>query len=471
VPCGNPRTLARLELGTFPTDLVLPPGTKVLCRREPPALPTPEKAIVDALRHPLGALPLGDLYRRKVEQGKVSKSQERLGKVVIVLSDHTRPVPYKDSGNILWPVVSELISAGCPASDILLLVATGTHRVLSEEEIWAMVDSRVRECGAQVACHDASKWEQAIRVGKTAGGTEVYIDRRYVEADFRVLTGLVEPHSMAGASGGRKSICPGLVDMRTIREFHGAEVVSHPLTTDLVLEGNPCHQLALEVARMAAPDFIVNVTLRRDKVLAGIFAGEMEQAHQAAVEHLRQFAAIPIEEEYDVVVTHGGEVGVNFYQAEKATAIAARAARAGGYIVMVADTSDPDPLGPPSYRQLLALLAKWGPQKFVEHLLSPKWEFVEGQWAVHMRAKFLTKIPKEHLYYFSPQATSAEYELLSASPWPFLAGTEGLTVAEQAACFVKRAVDYACAASEAETGHKAKVAYLADGPYGVVIRG
>lgn len=472
--CRNSGTLVHLELSTFGTDLLLPPDTKILRRTEPPALAAPDEAIGAALSHPMGTAPLAELYLNRLGQnGSLRLPQrlgkQRLGKVVIVLSDHTRPVPYRGPGNILWPVVSELMRAGCPGSDILLLVATGTHRVLGEEEIWAMVDPRVRECGAKAACHDASKWDDAIWVGRTKRGTDVFIDRRYVEADFRILTGLVEPHSMAGASGGRKSICPGLVDLRTIREFHGAEVVSHPLTTDLVLEGNPCHELALEVARMAPPDFIVNVTLRRDGALAGIFAGEMEQAHQAAVEHLRRFATIPVEDEFDVVVTHGGQVGVNFYQAEKATAIAARAVRTGGYIVMVADTLDPDPLGPPTYRQLLGLLAEVGPQKFVERLLSPEWEFREGQWAVHMRAKFLGKIPKEHLYYFSPQATIAEYELLSAVPWPFLTETEGLGAGERAARFVARAVEHACKTTEVQMGRAAKVAFLADGPYGVVV--
>ena len=115
------------------------------------------------------------------------------------------------------------------------------------------MDERVREDGVGVHCHDASDLAKLTRVGRTSGGSDVSMNRRYVEADLRILTGLVEPHLMAGVSGGRKSICPGLVDVQSVRDFHGPGTVAHEKATDLVLDGNPCHAASLEIGRMAPP--------------------------------------------------------------------------------------------------------------------------------------------------------------------------------------------------------------------------
>jgi len=388
--------------------------------------------------------------------------------VVVVVSDNTRPVPYRGEGNILWPLVSALLEAGFPGSSITLLVATGMHRVLTDEEMWSMFDDRVREAGVRVACHDALDREGLVSVGKTARGVEVFMDRRYVAADFRILTGLVAPHAHAGASGGRKSLCPGLVDVRSLQEFHGARTLAHERATDLILDGNPCHEAALDVARMAPPDFILNVTARVDGQVAGVFAGDMEKAHLAAFEHLLSFAGIPLDQRYDVVVTHAGLVGINFYQSEKAASAAARAARPQGYIVVVADTVDANPVGTLSYRRLLSMLVEVGREEFLRRIMADDWEFQHDQWGVQGWSKFLAKIPRDHLFFYSPQMPLDEYpQLICRDPRPILEGLEvsdpGVTVAH----FVSAAVAEACRLSEAETGRPASVAYLADGPYGI----
>lgn len=451
-----------LRLRSFAAEFTLPPGTEVLRRIEPPPLDDVEGAVRRALEDPIGTPPFSELCRAKPPGSQV----------VIVVSDNTRPVPYRGAGNILWPLVSALLEAEFPAPSITILVATGMHRVMTDEEIWSMLDDRVRQAGVKVACHDALDREGLVLVGRSARGVEVFMDRRYVEADFRILTGLVEPHSAAGASGGRKSLCPGLVDVRSLQEFHGPRTLAHERATDLVLEGNPCHEAALEIARMAPPDFILNVTARVDNQVAGVFAGDLEKAHLAAFEHLRGFAGIPLQRHYDVAVTHAGLVGINFYQVEKAASAAARAARPGGYVIVVADTVDVNPVGTPSYRDLLKMLVEVGREEFLRRIMSDDWEFRHDQWGVQGWSKFLAKIPRDHLFFFSPQMPLEVYpQLVCRDPRPLLEGLDLTEAGVAVAGFVSAAVAEACRLSETETGRPASVAYLADGPYGIPLAG
>ncbi|MCE5254271.1 MAG: lactate racemase domain-containing protein [Actinomycetia bacterium] len=490
---GNVPVNVHLKLRSFETDLVLPPGTDILRAREPEAVRDVETAVFEALASPIGTPSLADLCRevltrsgrmygeRASEPAAASETARpappgaaagRRGglSAAVVISDNTRAVPYKGEGGILWPLVESLLRAGFPAGSITLLVATGTHRVLTDEEIWALVDERVRRAGVQVRCHDAADPAGLTFVGRTDAGDDVFMDTAYVEADFRILTGMVEVHLMAGVSGGRKSICPGLVDVRSVRGFHGPATVAHSKATALVLEGNPSHEVALEIAGMARPDFILNVTTRQDGRVAGVFAGDMEKAHLAAVEHVRSFVQIPLEREYDVVVTHGGMVGINHYQAQKACDIAAKAVRTGGYLVVVADTTEPDPVGTGSYRRLLALLKELGPEALIAKLQSKDWEFVHDQWGVQEWAHLLRKIPPEHIFYFSPQTAPADYAALpGVDPGPLPAGAEDVGPAGLARHFVETAVARACEESQAASGRVPAVAYLADGPHGVPV--
>ena len=122
--------------------------------------------------------------------------------------------------------------------------------MLSEDEIWALFDEAVRQSGVHVRCHDATDNGTMVRVGRTSSGADVLMNREYVEADLRILTGLVEPHLMAGVSGGRKSICPGLLNVQGVQDFHSARVLADERSTDLLLDGNPCHEISLQIARM-----------------------------------------------------------------------------------------------------------------------------------------------------------------------------------------------------------------------------
>jgi hypothetical protein len=475
-PANSP-LMAHLELRSFETELPLPFHTDVLRAREPEPLADVRAAVLEALAAPIGSASLAEtcnsVLARAARAARPAFGARPARSVVVVVSDNTRPAPYKGEGGILWPLVEILLSSGIPPESVTLLVASGTHRVLSDEEIWALFDERVRQAGVRVRCHNAADSEGLTSVGRRENGDEVFVNRAYVEADLRILTGLVEPHLMAGFSGGRKSICPGLLSVRSVREFHGAKTLAHPKATGLVLEGNPCHEVSLEIARMVRPDFILNATIRQDGRVAGVFAGEMEQAHQAAAEQVRDFAQIPLERRYDVVVTHGGLVGINHYQVEKAADVARLAVEAGGYVVVVADTTDADPVGTESYRRMLKLLAEVGVDEFLQAIKADDWEFVHDQWGVQVWAHLLVRVPREHVFYFSPQTPLREYTMLpcvdprgvSGERLGFVAGEPGELVARFAAAAVARA----CRECEAAAGRPATVAYLADGPRGIPV--
>ncbi|MBL7007201.1 MAG: DUF2088 domain-containing protein, partial [Spirochaetia bacterium] len=241
------------------------------------SLTDPKAAIEQALKNPINCSPLRSIIKTKKESKKSPQA-------VIVISDNTRPVPYKGESGILMPIIRTLMSENIPAEDILILVATGTHRGLSEDELRSMLDRKIFDLGIRIVNHDCNDKAHLTHLGVTSRGTQIYIDSYYVDADIKILTGLVESHFMAGASGGRKSICPGMIGEAGTFIFHGPEMLDHPKSTDLVLAGNPCHEEALEVARAAGADFMINVTLDSSFAVSGVFAGELEAAHAAAVE-------------------------------------------------------------------------------------------------------------------------------------------------------------------------------------------
>jgi len=388
----------------------------------------------------------------------------------VVISDNTRPVPYRGEGGILWPVLRRLLDSGLPPGRILVLVATGTHAPLPERELARLLDPRVFEAGIQIRNHDARDPDELVALGRTSMGEEVFLNRRYREADLRILTGLVESHFIAGVSGGRKSICTGLIGERTTYRFHGPQMMAAEGARDLNLDGNPCHQEALEVARMAGADFIVNVTLDKSLRLTGVFAGELEKAHRAAFEHLAGYVRMPFDEPYDAVATHGGYVGINHYQAVKAALAALPAAAPGGRILVVAANTDADPVGSARYRSVLGLLAQIGAEAFRRLIFSPDWTFIPEQWEVQAWARVLERLGPEGLAYYSPQMTARDCSCLPGVdgnrflPEQRRYGGDPANVQEVLDGFL-REVNADC---RRRLGREPRIAFLADGPYGIL---
>ncbi len=426
-------------------------------------LADPAGEVKRALDRPLGTAPLAQLARRRL-------AEDPQARAVVVISDSTRPVPYRGEAGILWPVLQRLLEAGFAPERILVLVATGTHRPLDEAELRRMLDPRVFERGIPILNHEARYRAGLLRLGRTSQGEEIFVNRRYHESGLRILTGLVESHFIAGVSGGRKSICPGLIGEESTRHFHGARMMAAAGARDLNLEGNPCHEEALEVARMAGADFIVNVTL--DKLLrpTGVFAGELEQAHQAAFEHLRGYVTVPFGEPFDAVVTHAGFVGINHYQSVKAVLAALPAVRRGGRLLVLAANTDADPVGSLRYRSLLHLLTLVGAEAFRRLLFSPDWTFIPEQWEVQAWARALEQLGPGGLVYYSPQLAERDCASLPGLDGNSLLG-EGRRYRPDSGN-VQRVLDaFLETARPQREGREPRLAFLADGPYGILTAG
>lgn len=442
-------------------ELELPDSVEVLGMSAPRTLPDPAAAVERALDVPVGTPPLRELARRLLADRPEARA-------VVVISDNTRPVPYSGEQGILWPVVRRLREAGFPPERIRILVAAGTHRPLGEAELRRMLDPRVFELGLQILNHRAEQRDLLVHLGRTSQGEEVYINRHYMEADLRILTGLVESHFLAGASGGRKSICPGLIGEQSTYRFHSAQMLDHPAARDLNLAGNPCHEEALEVARLAGADFIVNVTLDPRFRLTGVFAGELEQAHLRAFEHLCSYAAVPFRAPYDLVITHAGFVGINHYQSVKAGLAALPAVGEGGRMLILAANTDVDPVGSARYRSVLTLLTLIGVERFRRLIFSPDWSFIPEQWEVQAWARILDRLGPEGLIYYSPHLASADAAIL-----PGVDGNRYLPPElrhKREPGSLGRGVQ-AVVRGVLESVRSPRIAFLSDGPYGILVRG
>lgn len=451
---------ADMPFGDEIISLDLPEGTEVLRMNEAVVLEDPKESVNRAIENPLGTAALDEIVRQKSEEPSA----------VIVISDNTRPVPYSGEQGILLPLVRKLLNAGVKAQKITILVATGTHRRLSEEELKGMIDPEVFRLDLPIHVHDCRK-DPLTHLGKTSRGSEVHVNSLYLDADITILTGLVESHFMAGASGGRKSICPGLIGEESTYIFHGAPMVADANVRDLLLEGNPCHEEALEAAKMAGADFIVNVTLDSSFRLTGVFAGDLVKAHEAAVEHLKGYTAIPLPREYDLVITHGGFVGINHYQAAKGATAAATAAKSGGYVVLAANNSDTDPIGSTRYRAGLQLLKVVGPVAFERMVLSPDWTFIPDQWEVQLWGKVFKKVPQDHFFYYSPQFTEKEYRIIPGrSAADSLSGGRSDKDPSTVKMIIEACVETALEKLREEGVSSPSILYLQDGPYGIPVK-
>lgn len=445
------------NLGHVHFPLRVPDGSDILPMGRVAPLQRPREAIRQALNNPVGA-------PRLLEITKDKRLHNPRSKAVIVISDATRPVPYRGEAGILVPIIEDLTAAGVGAEDIRLLVATGTHRAMSDQELRDFLDPRIFDLGLDIINHDCRKTGDLVHVGKTAVGGDILINRHYVESGIKILTGLVESHFMAGVSGGRKSICPGLLAEDSTYMLHGGSILESPRAADLGLEGNPVHEEALRVARMAGCDFIVNVTLDAGYRLTGVYAGDMEKAHLAAVSKLTTYATIPVQKKYDLVVTQAGFVGVNHYQAAKGAQVCVPLIRENGICLLAAHHTDDDPIGRPNYKRMLRLLNELGTEKFLEMILDPSWTFVPDQWEAQMWTRLFKVIPPENLLYCSLE--------ISQDDFGWIPGTDGRILAPRASTLkelMEKCLGRVVGMLRRRLGREPEIAVLPDGPYAIPV--
>ncbi len=358
----------RLEIQTPDTWEILEPA-------DPAALTDHVNAIGTALEQPIGSKSLA----------QIACEADKSKPAVIVVSDITRAVP----NSLFLPEIIRLLKAGgYPDDRITILIATGMHRPSTAAEHVELLGPQIAKT-YRVVDHRADAPETLRDLAhRTRSGTAVRINREYFDAGLRILTGFIEPHFMAGFSGGRKSICPGLVDLGTLQKFHGYTFLSDARAKAGNLEGNPCHQEALDVARMARPDFIVNVTVNAHGQITGVFAGDMERAHEAGVDFVRRTMIVKADRPFDTVITSGGgyPLDTTFYQTVKGMVLANEYVRNGGQIVMVSGCRSG--IGSPAYRDIMFRYSDY--RDFLRDIaVSPRTEL--DQWEFQMHARVLAK--------------------------------------------------------------------------------
>ena len=327
------------------------------------------KAISDALANPIGSKPLSEIAKGKKT-------------ACILICDITRPVPNKV---ILPQVLKTIENAGVPRSGITILIATGLHRPNEGEELVELVGEDIAR-NYRVENHHGKENSEHDFLGVTPRGVPVYIDSRYVRAELKITTGLIEPHLMAGYSGGRKVICPGIAGIETVKVWHGPKFLEHPNADCGIVEGNPVHEENTHIALMTGCDFIVNVCVDGNRQITWAGAGDMIKAWEAGVAFVRQVVRVPIKEPVDIVLTScaGYPLDITWYQAVKGLTGALPILKKGGTIILVASLTEG--LGSPEFQQVL----KENPdlQAFKKRILETDY-FIMDQWQLEEFAKVI----------------------------------------------------------------------------------
>lgn len=325
-----------------------------------PGLDSPEDAVVSALNLPVGTPPLIDIARGRQD-------------AVVVISDITRPVP---NSVILPPILRTLEAAGIPRQKILILIATGMHRPNEGAEMIELVGRDIA-ANYRVENHAGTDLESHVDLGISEEGVPLLVDRRYHESDLRILTGLIEPHLMAGYSGGRKAVLPGVCSLETMKVMHGYRMIQDPHTVVGRLDDNPFHLTALKLARRVGVDFIVNVVLNENREISGVYAGDLDLAHRAGVAELEAYAVQGVNEPVDIVVTSAGGYPLDqtFYQAIKGLVAAKGILKPGGTLILSADLGEG--MGSAPFQELVNEMTS--PEDLLESLKGPDYRQLD-QW-------------------------------------------------------------------------------------------
>jgi len=395
---------------------------RTLRYKDAPPLANPEAALREVLEHPRGTPPLAELARGRRD-------------ACIVICDITRPVPNE---LILRPLLATLEAAGIPRERITILVATGLHRPNEGEELVEMVGRWIVE-HYRIENHHGTVLEEHTFLGHSPRGVPIWIDSRYVQADLKITTGLIEPHLMAGFSGGRKLICPGLAALETVKVWHGPDFLEHPKADCGILEGNPVHEENTWIGRHVGCDFIVNVVIDAERRPLKFVAGDMVEAFEEGVAFVREVVRDTVSEPVDIVVTScaGYPLDTTFYQAVKGMTGALPIVKPGGTIILCASLSEG--IGSAPFQRLFDENPSL--EVFVERILGKQY-FVMDQWQLEELAKVRRK---------------AKVKVVS----------DGLPPQTLTRLFVEPApsVEEAVAASLAEYGPQAKIAVIPKGPY------
>lgn len=413
--------------------LELPSGARATVIRKAvlPKLPDQAAAIREALDHPIGCAPLRDLARGR-------------NSACILICDITRPVP---NGLFLRPMIETMAESGIPLENIVVLVATGLHRPNLGEELAELIGDPWVLKHVRVENHYARNTEDHIDLGPTeTRGTPVVINRLFVDAQLRIATGLVEPHFMAGWSGGRKVVAPGVAGHETIRTFHSARFMEDPLAVQCNLVGNPLHEEQLQIVRKIGEIYALNTVIDEDRDLVNVTFGEVIESHLAAVDFIAQATRIAVGRKFKTVVTSsaGYPLDKTYYQTIKGMVTPLDILEPGGTLIIASECSEG--FGSHEFREAQGRLVEMGPDRFLATLTAKSLAEID-EWQTEMQLKAM-RIGKVQLY------------------------TQGLDAEERRITGVEMVGSLEGAIAEAIARHgDVAVAVIPEGPYVIPVTG
>jgi len=361
----------QLQYGRGDLTIEIPSSdVSVLRTKHEEGLPNEAAAFREAVRHPIGSAPLKEI---------VGATEQ----VAVVIPDITRPLP----SDRLLPWLFEELSH-VPPENFTIVNGTGSHRTNSEEELAGMVGRGVFS-NYRVVNHNAHDLDTLAFAGRSPESRDVYMNREYVEADRRIVLGFIEPHFMAGFSGGYKGVFPAVADIDSIMHYHRASVIGHVRSTWGVLEDNPTQDQIRANGSLLPVDFLINVTINRNKEITDFFCGEVITAHEKGCEANKASVMVACEKEYPIIVTTNGgyPLDQNLYQAVKGMSAAYQIVSDGGLIVSASRCNDGFP-NHGNFRKML--LEHSSPEEMLETIHSPGFSMFD-QWQVQLFALILQR--------------------------------------------------------------------------------
>jgi nickel-dependent lactate racemase len=359
-----------LAYGKTGLDIRVPDTAVVIEPRHLPTLVDDKAAVLAAMREPQGTPPL---------KGMVDSADT----VAIVISDITRPTP----NHKLVPWIMEELSQ-VSRENFVIINGLGSHRANTEAELLGMLGKEIVE-SVRIVNHDAFDDAELVHVGRNSYGSEVFLNKTYMETKFKIVTGFIEPHFFAGFSGGPKGINPAVAGIKTILDFHNAEMIGHPLSTWGVIEGNILQDAATQNCLMAKPDFMLNVTLNGEKQITGVVAGDVVSAHREGCKFVKETAMYAVDEPFDIVITtnSGYPLDQNLYQTVKGMSAAAQIVKQGGAIISASECSD----GVPDHGNYAKILKmRDSADELLEMICDPEFCLFD-QWQVQVQAMIQKK--------------------------------------------------------------------------------
>jgi len=363
----------QLNYGRTGLDIDLPEQANVTVIRKPdmPVLPDPEASITAALQNPVGCEALEEM---------AAKAQS----ACIAICDITRPVP---NGLFLRPMIESLIAGGIRRDRIQVLVATGLHRPNEGDELAELIGDPWVLDNVAVDNHFARDDGQHVLLGRTSKrDTVVRLDKRFVEADIKIATGLVEPHFMAGYSGGRKVIAPGLAHAETITTFHSARFMADPAAANCNFLNNPLHEEQLEIMQLLGGALALNTVIDENRALSFVNFGEILASHAEAVDYVREYCEVEVPRRFSTVVTSaaGYPLDKTYYQTVKGMVGAMEILEPGGNLIIASEISEG--MGSEEFVEAQHRLVELGPDAFLASILKKSHAAID-EWQTQMQLK------------------------------------------------------------------------------------